>query len=255
MDDFDAVYTVVRSPNRNRSTESRGKSVMTFTLDDTTFQCHSNVIISDFPPEVLQQNITLKDIDKSAMRQIIDFFYGSDLVLTPENIEKIYAVAISLKITDIMRICWTITNGTHCLTAILRDNWYNTTVCIDALAAVFHFPSVRKAAQRQTPDVIKKFLTSPFLVIPDEDTLCRFLLDYQAKNPKSLETILLFEYIMAENLSSELCDQIFMQADKRIVTILAKRRFRALEIYEETKNRYQKRDQYDCYKALLVRAR
>ena len=230
----------------------RSSGDVAFLLDDgSSVVCHSSVIPGEMGEVCAQQRtIELRNTNREALEKLIDFFYGNELVILRSNIEDIYAVAILFKVTSVMCACWTITMGTHTHVTILNSEWTKTTAGIDALARVFELEATTKSAMRQTPDVVKNLITSPYLILRSEDELCTFLLKYHAKNP-SVESVSLFHYVLAENLSSELCEQIFTDADKQIVKILAKRRFLASEMNEDTSRRYKQRSLLECFSDLI----
>lgn len=245
------VLAVISNPNAVTGLGHPTTGDVVFVLDDGSHvRCHSRALNGEMREECAQRNVEFKDVDRASLQTIVDFLYGKPIILTQSNAENIYAVAIMFKIAPVMSACWTITMGTHVLVTILNSDLGKTPASTDALARVFELEPTQRKALRQSPDVIKSIITSPFLILNTEDDLCKFLLKYYATNKKQ-DALMLFHFVLAENLSSELCERIFAEEDKQIVKILAKRRFIGLEMHENTSNRYKKRSRIECFMDLL----
>ncbi|OHT13398.1 hypothetical protein TRFO_16499 [Tritrichomonas foetus] len=164
-------------------------------------------------------------VNKTILQNFRNFINGNPLIIEEINYESLLLIALELEISLLLEKTFFFTEVIDIRNLLFSDNCQiPANVTADILASVFDLFMPFHPLLEKPPFFIKLILSSEKFVTSSEDTLCKWVMSYFRIHKDEPDSLLLFNYIKAENLSEEFAKNIIQDIDIHACMILMNRR-------------------------------
>ena len=193
--------------------------------------------------EIKFENI---NVDQETVRTLLDFFNGKTITINEKNFENMLSIASTLEIPALLEQSFFLAEAIDIRNLLFSENSrIPEKVITDIIASVFDLFSTCDDLLQKPPYFVRLILLSKKLVVQSEDFLCEWIFRYHNTNyDLHTESLFLFNYVLAQNLSEEYCAKLSEINDIHALLIIMEKRLTydpKNDEYKTQSNRYQKR--------------
>lgn len=166
-------------------------------------------------------------VEESILQQLLNFINGEPLIINELNFEALLTVGSHLEIPIILEKAFFFSEVIDIRSLLFDTNsGIPEKITTDIIASVFDLFYTYPPLKDKIPFFIQAILLSDKLTIQKEEDLCSWLIDYRKHviSDYDADSLMLFSYIHAENLTEEFCKNLLGTKDINVQIILMEKR-------------------------------